>query len=66
MPRKRNPQREEPSDFLAKVEFIGTQSEDSTPEDRVRIVHEILKEWTVRAHRRGRPKVDKGDLENAA
>lgn len=66
MPRKRNSSSKEPCDFLAKVEMIGVQSEGITPDVRIRVVQDILKTWTVRAHRRGRPPKDEGNLENAA
>jgi hypothetical protein len=56
----------EPCDFLAKVEFFGTPSTGFMPEDRVRVVQDILKTWTVRACRRGRPPRDEGNLEDAA
>jgi hypothetical protein len=55
-----------PTDFIAEVEFVGILNEGMTGTERTRIVQEILKQWTVRAHRRGRPSSQEQDLKNAA
>lgn len=66
MPTKRSSYSKEPSDFLAKVDFVGIPSEGTTAQERIRVVQDILKMWNVRAHQRGRPRRDEGNLENAA
>lgn len=53
-------------DFIAEVEFVGVPSPDLTRDERKNIVQEILKQWTERAHRRGRPSNRERDLKDAA
>ena len=66
MPRKRNSRLKETSDFWDKVDFFGIRSDEISSEDRIRVVQDILKIWTLRTHRRGRPPKDEGSLDNAA
>jgi hypothetical protein len=66
LPRKRSIYSKAREDFFAKVDFLGVQSEGISPENRIRLVQDILKIWTVRTHQLGRPSKVKGNDNNAA
>ena len=55
-----------PTDFTAEVEFVGVPDDEIGRAERKRIVHELLKQWSLRSRTRGRPRIDGRDLEDAA
>ncbi len=45
-------------DFFAEVDFVGTPDDEIGRAERKRIVHELVKQWSLRARTRGRPRID--------
>jgi len=64
MAKRRNPVSTGSTDFFAEVEFVGTPDDEIGRAERQRIVHDLLKKWSVRATTRGRPRSNWRELED--
>jgi hypothetical protein len=64
MARTRSPVSTGSFDFSAEVEFVGVPDNDLGRKERARILHDILKQWSVRATTRGRPRSNGWECED--
>jgi hypothetical protein len=66
MAKRRSPSAKGSVDFIAEVELVGVPDNEIGRTERKRIVHDLLKQWSLRTRIRGRPRINGRGFEDAA